>query len=70
MITSTQVAAGTMVHAALQSVEAAHPQCPHVRRMHRNLAALRDAFKDQMTPEQFVAFGGGTPKTDDPNGGG
>ena len=65
-----QIAAGHKVKAALERADGAHPRCPHVRALHRSLAALRDAFQNDMSGSDFEAFGGGTPKDEEPGGGG
>lgn len=61
-----QLAAGRSVKRALERAEAAHPDSALLKRLHVELAALRDTFRDDMPDGDFVTFGGGTPKTDGP----
>lgn len=65
-----QLAAGRAVKRALERAEIAHPNSLALHQLHNRLAALRDAFRPDIPDDEFVAFGGGTPKTDDPGGGG
>lgn len=65
-LTAEQIAAGRAVKRALERAEEAHPNSGHVRNIHRALAALRDSFRNDMPGEDFVAFGGGTPKDNAP----
>lgn len=69
-ISPGQLAAGRAVKRQLERAEAAHPDSLSLRRLHKSLAVLRDAFRIDMTDDDFVTFGGGTPKTDEPEGGG
>ena len=68
MVTSAQIAAATNVQTALANVEAAYPGSRPIANLHRRLSALLDTFSGEMTPAQYTAFGGGTPKTPDPDG--
>lgn len=69
-LTPEQLAAGRAVKRALERAEAAHPDSLSLRQLHHRLAALRDAFRNDMPDGDFVSFGGGTPKTEDGTGGG
>lgn len=65
MMDANKVDAGRAVQRALHRAEAAHPGCPELAKLHRKLGALRDAFRADLSDDQFVAFGGGTNKDDD-----
>ena len=69
-LTPEQLAAGRAVKRALEKVDRTYPRCPHVRGLHDRLAELRDAFRDHMPDGDFTAFGGGTPKDEEPEGDG
>jgi hypothetical protein len=58
-LTPEQLAAGRAVKRALSQAE------KEMRKLHRRLAELRDAFRDDMGDEEFVTFGGGTNKDDE-----
>lgn len=59
MLTTAQKEAGRLVHQRLREVEVG------MRRLHRALAALRDEFQDDLSVDEFIAFGGGTDKPDE-----
>lgn len=64
MVTSAQITAAGNVQTALASVETAYPGSRPVAILHRRLSALLDTFQGEMSPAQYTAFGGGTPKSD------
>jgi hypothetical protein len=65
-LTPEQIDAGRAVQRQLGRCHDAHPNSLALHRLHRTLAALRDAFRNDLTDDQFVAFGGGTNKDDGP----
>lgn len=67
-LTPEQLAAGRAVKRQLERCETAHPNSLALHQLHRTLAALRDTFRDDMPDGDFVTFGGGTNKDDDPTG--
>jgi hypothetical protein len=64
-LSDTQISAGRAVQRSLARVETKHRNCPEVRALHDRLAALVASFRDDLTDDQFQAFGGGSPKTPD-----
>jgi len=68
MVTAAQITAAQGVQTALANVEASFPGSRPVALLHRKLAVLLDTFQGDLTPAQYTAFGGGTPKTE-PGGG-
>lgn len=69
-LNQAQIDAGHAVKVALDRAETAHPNSLALHRLHRRLAVLRDSFQGDLPAGDFEAFGGGTPKTEDPEGGG
>lgn len=69
MLTREQIEAGKAVRRALERYEAEHERTPRLVDLHESLAALRESFKDQLSPEDYIALGGGTPKTPVPDEG-
>ena len=63
-LTDEQVEAGREVRRTLRAVERAQ------RHHHNALAALVATFGGGLSPALMDEFGGGTPKTDEPGGGG
>lgn len=51
---------------ALAAAEEAHPGCPRLAALHARLGRALDRFSHLLTEEQYVALGGGTPKTPPP----
>lgn len=68
MFNPDQVAAGRAIQTALKRAERTHPNSLALHRLHAALAELRDQCRGEMSDETFVLFGGGTPKTDEPEG--
>lgn len=63
MLTEAHFQAGRAVRRALDRAEQAHPDSPHLATLHQRLAELRDTFRSDLPDDQFIALGGGTPKT-------
>lgn len=51
---------------AIDRAEKANPGCAHVRNLHFRLGKLVEHFRPMLDEADYVALGGGTPKTPNP----
>lgn len=54
--------------ASLDAAEKADPDSPHLKVLHARASKALDSFSHMFTDDQYVALGGGTPKSDQPGG--
>lgn len=62
------IRAGIAARRSLIAAEAAHPNCPHLADLHGKLQAVVNSVgRPILSPGDFAALGGGTPKTPPPD---